>query len=150
MIRPARYAEPLRFLHSLVLNFRSRSFPIIPASFFGPFFPLLLSRYAGVTITRRLHLKHFRIPSAQARQLLVTALFGNLSVFEDDDSICRAHSGETMVNKTRHLARGQFGKALKNFELAARIERRGRLVKNKDLRVAQVSPGQRHLLPFPA
>src|ERR1700675_4174369 len=54
-----------------------------------------------------------------------------------------------MRNKERHLSRGEFGEAAKHFELAAGVERRGRLIENQKLRVAQVSSSQRNFLPFP-
>ena len=53
-----------------------------------------------------------------------------------------------MRNKECHFPRRQLGKTAKDFELAARIERRRRLIKNQQLCVTQVGASQRNFLPF--
>ena len=103
-----------------------------------------------LAIAGGLHFEHLLVAAAQARQLFVTSFFCNLSVFEHYDAVGHAHGGKSVRNKERHLPRGEFGKALENFELAARIERGGGLVKNQQLRVAQIGPGQRNFLPLSA
>ena len=103
-----------------------------------------------LTIAGGLHFEHFLVPAAQACQLFVTSFFCNPSVFEHYDAVGHAHGGKSVRNKERHLPRGEFGKALENLELAARIERGGGFVKNQKLRVAQVGARQRNFLPLSA
>src|SRR5258708_24975562 len=55
-----------------------------------------------------------------------------------------------MRNKKRHFPSGKFSKSAKHFEFAARVESGGRFVQNQQLRVAQISPRQRDLLPLAA
>src|ERR1700733_5649500 len=55
-----------------------------------------------------------------------------------------------MRNQKRHLAAGQLSEAFKDLKLTARIERSGGLIKNEQLRIAQVGARQRDLLPFAA
>src|SRR5216684_1977869 len=55
-----------------------------------------------------------------------------------------------MRNKKRHFPGGQLRKTAKHFELTARVKSGSRLVQNQQLRVAQISPRQRDLLPLAA
>ena len=55
-----------------------------------------------------------------------------------------------MRNQQRHLAFGEFGEALEHFVLRSRVQRRGRLVQNQYLGIAQVRAGERDLLPLSA
>ena len=55
-----------------------------------------------------------------------------------------------MRDEQRHLARGQFGESGKDFVFRTRVQRSGRLVKDQQLRVTQIGPGQSDFLPFSA
>ena len=74
----------------------------------------------------------------------MTSLFGNPPVFQNYDAVCHADGRESVRNEKRHLPRREFCKALKYFELAARVQRRGGLVQNQKLRISQISAGQRN------
>ena len=78
----------------------------------------------------------------------MASLFGNASVFEDQNSIRHLDSREAMGNQERHLAFGKFGESLEDFMLGARIQRGRRLVQNQQLRIAQIGARQRDFLPF--
>src|SRR3982074_814163 len=65
------------------------------------------------------------------------------------DAICHTDCREAVGDQQSHLSFGQLGKALKHFELTARVQSRSRLVQNKQLRVAEIGAGERHLLPLP-
>src|SRR5271155_1537697 len=104
---------------------------------------LCLSRAVRLAITRCLHFKHLGVTSAQTCQLVVSAFLCNLAILEDQDAVRRANGGEAVRNKKRHLPGGKFGKAVKYFELAARVERGRGLVENQQLRVAEISPRER-------
>src|SRR5215469_1392096 len=55
-----------------------------------------------------------------------------------------------MRNQQRHLAQGQLREALEDFVLRAGIERSGRFIENKDLRIPQIGARQRYSLPLTA
>ena len=83
-----------------------------------------------LAITRSLHFKHFGVPPAEARQLLVAAFFGNFAVGQHHDAVGHAHGRKPMRDKQRHLARRQFGEALETLRTrcarrAPRWARRG-------------------------
>src|SRR5579863_106101 len=103
-----------------------------------------------LAIAGGLHFKQFSVPAAHTCQLGVTSLFGDPAVVEYYDAICHSHGRESVRNKERHLSRGQFSKAVKNFELAAGVESGRRLIENKKLCVAQVGASKSNLLPFAA
>src|SRR5271155_2658352 len=109
---------------------------------------LCLSRAVRLAITRCLHFKHLGVTSAQTCQLVVSAFLCDLSILEDQDAVRRTNGGEAMRNKKRHLPGSKFGKAVKYFELAARIECGSGFVENQQLRVAKISPRQGDFLPF--
>src|SRR5713101_3329281 len=111
---------------------------------------LALNYYELLTITGSLHFEHFLVPSAQACQFIVTSLFGDASALQHYDAVSHAHGRESVRNKERHFPRRELGKALENLELAARVERRGGLVQNQKLRIAQISARQGNFLPLPA
>ena len=86
----------------------------------------------------------------QVCQRIVIALFRDASVLQHHNPIRHPDRRKTVRNKKRHLPRRQFGKALKDFVLAARVQSRRRLVKHQHLRIAQIRTRQRNLLPFTA
>src|SRR5450432_1438112 len=92
-------------------------------------------RIVFLPIARGLHFKHSGIASPEIEERLVVAIFHDVSVFENHDPIRHAHSGKAMRDEQGGLSRGEFGKALKDFKLAAGVERGGRLVQNEDLRI---------------
>ena len=53
-----------------------------------------------------------------------------------------------MRNEQCHFPHRQFGEALEHFKLALCIERRSGFIEDQQLRVAQVSAGQRYFLPL--
>ena len=65
------------------------------------------------------------------------------------DPFVEAVSGGRMPSEPERLVLA-ISSALKDFEFAARVESRRRLVQNKQLSVAKIGPGERHLLPLPA
>jgi len=97
-----------------------------------------------------LHFEHFRIPAAHSGELVVASFFRNFAFVQYYDAICHTHGRESMGNKKRHLSRGKFCEAAEYFELALGVQGRSRLVKNKQLRVAQIGARQRDLLPLAA
>src|SRR6185437_16867003 len=74
------------------------------------------------TITCGLHLKHFRIAPAQRDELLVGAFFYEAATLENHNAVRHADGGEAMRDEQRHFSFGQFGEALKDFELALGVE----------------------------
>src|SRR5688572_32922394 len=72
------------------------------------------------------------------------------SVAEDDDAAAHPHARKTVRDEERGLARAQLLEAAKHLELRARVERRGGLVEDEDLRVAHVGARDGDLLPFAA
>ena len=80
----------------------------------------------------------------------MVALFRDSSVFENDDPVRHAHSGEPVRNQQSHLAFGQFGEPLENFVFGARVQRSRGFVQNQQLRIAKISASQRYFLPFAA
>ena len=55
-----------------------------------------------------------------------------------------------MGDQQSHFAGGEFGEALKDFKFTAGIERRGGLVEDQQLGIAQIGAREGHLLPFAA
>src|SRR3979411_2183894 len=78
----------------------------------------------------------------------MVAFLNEAAAREYDDAICHAHRGEAGGDQQSHLSFGQLGKALKHFELTARVESRRWFVQNKQLRFAKIGAGERHLLPL--
>ncbi len=50
-------------------------------------------------VAGRLELEHLRVASANLQKLFVVSLFGNTSIFKDEDSICHFDSREAMGNQ---------------------------------------------------
>src|SRR5208282_6273110 len=80
----------------------------------------------------------------------MTSFFDESACFENHDAVGHPHGRKAMRDKKCHLAVGELGEALKNFELAACVEGRGWLIENKQLRIAKIGARQSHLLPFAA
>src|SRR5580698_6125891 len=111
---------------------------------------VFLHLVSALAIAGGLHFKQFSVPAAHACQLRVTSLFGDPAVVEYYDAICHSHGRESVRNKECHLSRGQFSKAVKNFELTAGVESRRRLIQDQELCIAQIGTSQGNLLPFAA
>src|SRR5579863_5024030 len=111
---------------------------------------VFLHLVSALAIAGGLHFKQFSVPAAHACQLGVATLFGDSAVVEYYDAIRHTHGRESVRNKEGHLSRGQFSKAVKNFELTAGVESGSRLIENKKLCVAQIGASKGNLLPFAA
>src|SRR5579863_3475895 len=81
-----------------------------------------LSMLAPSPVAGGLQFEHFRVTATETGQRIVVSFFCNAPVLENHDSICHAHRREAVRNKYRHLPGGEFGKALKDFVLAACVE----------------------------
>ena len=90
------------------------------------------------------------IEPATRYQLLVGAVLHPFAVPEHENAVGHAHRREAVRDQHRHLAGGQLREPEKNLVLRTSVERRGGLIENQQLRVAQVGASQRHLLPFAA
>src|ERR1700682_4479845 len=103
-----------------------------------------------LSVTRCLQFKHLGVTPTDEQKLLMTSLFGNSSVLDDENSIRHLYRGEPVRNQQRHLSACQFGKSLEYLVFGFSIQRRRRLVENQELRVAQIGARQGHLLPLAA
>src|SRR6185312_12460073 len=83
-------------------------------------------------------------------QLVMTPLLDDPAAIEDDDAIGHAHGGKPMRNQKSHFAFRQIAEPFENFVFSLCVERSGRLVQNKNLRIAEISTGERKALPLAA
>jgi len=74
------------------------------------------------SITCSLHLKHGGISAAERNEFGVAAFFHNAAGFKHNNAVCHTDGRKAMGNNQGHLAEGEFGKALKDFELTTSIE----------------------------
>src|SRR5437899_6920283 len=70
------------------------------------------------------------------------------AVFQHYDAVRHSNRRETMRDEERGFSFGKVCEALKDFEFAARVEGRGRLVQDEHLRIAQVGASQCDFLPL--
>src|SRR6202021_3026228 len=103
-----------------------------------------------LSISGSLHFKHFCVASREIYQRLMVAIFGDSSIFKHYDAICHPYSGKSGRDEEGGLSCGKVGKSLKDLKFAARMERRGRLIENQNLRISKVGAGERDFLPFAA
>ena len=82
--------------------------------------------------------------------MLVGALFDQPAVLEEEDPIRPPNCGKPVRDVYRRPAPGQRAKPLEQVILRLGVERRRRLVEQKDAGIAHERAGQRHLLPLAA
>ena len=68
---------------------------------------------------------------------------------ENQDAVGHADCGKPVGNQDRHLSFREFGEALEDLKLGARVERGGGFVEDQELGIAHVGSRQRDLLPLP-
>src|SRR4029077_15407517 len=66
------------------------------------------------------------------------------------NTLCHADRGEAVRDKQSGFPIGELCETVEDLKLAAGVEGRGGFIENQNLRVAEVSAGQRHLLPLSA
>src|SRR5579864_7420646 len=108
----------------------------------------LRSYFTDLSVMCRLQFEHLGVASAVVNQLVVRPLLGNRSVFQNQNAIGHSHRGKAVRDEQGHFAFGQLREAFEHFVLGARVQSGRRLVKNQQLRIAQVGPSQGHLLPL--
>src|SRR6185437_1480278 len=104
--------------------------------------------HESLAVTGRLHFKHGGVTATQGNQLLVRSLFHQSSALQYNDAVGHANGRKAVRYEQRHFSVCQFRETLEDLGLAARVQRRSRLVEDQQLRIAQVSAGQRDLLPL--
>src|SRR5215472_10816970 len=105
---------------------------------------------APLSVVRCLEFKHLGVFAFASHQLRMVALFNNTAILKNNNTVGHAHGREAVGNQEGEFVLGELRELLKDLPLGLGIEGSGRFVEDKNLRVAQVSARQSHLLPFTA
>ncbi len=83
-----------------------------------------------------------------SHQLIVRALLYDLPVLHDEDPVCHFYGGEPVADQDRCASLRELMKPLEKFCFRLGVHRTGRLIENKNLRIAHDGPGERQFLPL--
>src|SRR2546427_10058708 len=103
---------------------------------------------AGSAVPGRLKGEQLGVQPAPRHELLVSPLVHQLAPLQYQNAVGHPHRGEAVRNEDGHAALCELGEPQEHFVLRPRVQRRRGLVEDEDLRIAHVSPAQRHLLPL--
>src|SRR3989449_1011682 len=105
---------------------------------------------AGSAVPGRLQGEQLGVQPAPRHELLVCPLVHQLAPLQYQDAVGHPHRGEAVRDEHGHAALCELGEPQEHLILRPRVQRRRGLVQDQDLRIAHVSPPQRHLLPLAA